>query len=447
MMKRLAQRARQSPDLKIKATVPDQQVVREPTQGKQMGKQLGEEVVRMMIDNLMRDERLLSKVRDLIKSLEPVLLKLAQVDSRFFSERRHPARQFLDQLTHRSLAFSAESDEGFFAFLKTVSKSVEALTLGEADAASFARMLRELEEGWTHVEAAQRLQHEEAARELLHAEQRNLLAQRLAEDFHERQKDKEIPDLVAGFLRGPWARVVAQSQLDCVNGRDDPDGYMALVDDLIWSVQLRLTRRNRARLVQLVPELLVKLRKGLQLIGYPEERIPTFFDALISIHERAFEGRRMQAMEQPETLMEQAAGAVSASDCQPETEDTNLAAGFWVEDDEAQESGYLADDAAPLPQTAQFPWSAGDLNPGLWVELLAQGVWLRAQLTWASPHRTLFMFVSQGGLAHAMSRRTMKRLRMKGSIRFVSDGHVLDNALDAVAQTALENDLGQVTQP
>jgi len=29
-------------------------------------------------------------------------------------------------------------------------------------------------------------------------------------------------------------------------------------------------------------------------------------------------------------------------------------------------------------------------------------------------------------------------------VRFISDGHVVDNALDAVAQMALENDLGRV---
>jgi hypothetical protein len=80
---------------------------------------------------------------------------------------------------------------------------------------------------------------------------------------------------------------------------------------------------------------------------------------------------------------------------------------------------------------------------GSWVELLVGGVWLRAQLTWASPHKTLFMFVSQGGLAHSMSRRTMDRLRMRGSIRVVSDGRLIDNALDGVAQSALQNELTQ----
>lgn len=446
MMRRLAQRASLPVDVEMKADAASQQIVREPTQGKQLGRQLGEEVVHMMLDNLMQDERLLPKVRELIKTLEPVLLALAQSDARFFSERQHPARQFLDRLTHRSLGYTSENDEGFFLFLNSISKAVRILKGGDAEAASFSRVLRELEDGWTRDEAAQRQQHEEAARALLHAEQRNLLAQRLADDFHERQKNKRIPDLVVGFLRGPWAQVVAQSQLGCADGSADPGGYLALVDDLLWSVQLRLTRRNRARLVQLVPNLLVKLRQGLQLIQYPEERITVFFDALISVHEKAFEGRRAQPVTEPSDQMPLEIAAVMDEGHPPNALDVSDAAGFWIAQDEAQESGYLAEDADLPGESVQSPWSVSDLTPGMWVELIVDRVWLRAQLTWASPHRTLFMFVSRGGLAHSMSRRTMERLRMQGSIRVVSDGHVVDNALDAVAQTALQNDLGQVKQ-
>ena len=397
----------------------------------------------MMLDNLMQDERLLLKVRELIKTLEPVLLALAQSDPRFFSERQHPARQFLDRLTGRSLGYQSESDQGFFQFLKTVSDAVAVLTGGAGDAASFARELLELEDGWSREEVVQRQKNEEAARALLHAEQRNLLAQRLADDFYERQRNKDIPELVVGFLRGPWAQVVAQSQLSCADGSADPGGYLALVDDLLWSVQLRLARRNRARLVQLVPNLLVTLRQGLQLIQYPEERIPVFFDALITLHEQVFEGPRLQPLAEPADPMLQGDSEMME---QIGPSDAPDAGEFWVADDEVRESGYLAEDADPALDAVQRPWSAGDLNTGAWVELIVEGVWLRAQLTWASPHRTLFMFVSRTGLAHSMSRRTMDRLRMQGRVRFVSDGHVVDNALDAVARTALLNDLGQADQ-
>ena len=428
LMKRLAQRASQSADPAAQSAPLNMLDAEAQTQGKQLGRQLGAEVLRMMLDNLMLDDRLLPPVRQLIKSLEPVLLTLTKADPRFFSERQHPARQFLDRLTHRSLAYVSVDDAGFAYFLNAISQAVADLTAGSAEAGEFARVLQQLDATWTQVEAAQRQQHEDAARTLLHAEQRNLLAQRLADDFQARLAGLSIPELIGTFLRGPWAQVVAESQLACAEGSADADGYDALVDDLLWSVQLPLARRNRARLVQLVPGLLVGLNQGLQLIQYPAERITAFFDALISIHEQVFEGPRLR----PEAVVT----PLDAVD----TGATEAASGFWVADDEAQESGYLPEVLAQADLAAPSPWSVGDLKPGVWVELMVEGAWVRAQLTWASPHRTLFMFVSGGGLAHSMSRRTMERLRMQGAIRVVSSGPLVDQALDGVARSALQND-------
>jgi hypothetical protein len=234
--------------------------------------------------------------------------------------------------------------------------------------------------------------------------------------------------------------------LRCADGTVDGDGYLGLVDDLIWSVQLKLARRNRARLVDMVPGMLVKMRQGLSLISYPEEKIPVFFDELITFHEQAFEGvKPAPVVEAPAAPTESGAAAVSA------VETVGLPADeFWMAQEEASDSGFMhamgemmpevEEDETPDP-AAQLAWSAEQLNTGSWVDLALGGVWVRAQLTWASPHKTLFMFISSGGMAHSMSRRTMDRLRGLGLIRLVSDGRVVDHALDAVAQAALRNDL------
>ena len=446
MMQRLARRAKQpdvvaAPKVKPDMLADPEMVAREKTQSKQLGRQLGEEVVRLMLENLMHDRRLLPRMKEMLKALEPVLLQLSQQDPRFFSERQHPARQLLDRLTNRSLAYSSENDDGFGRFFKLIANAVRVLTGGNGDAASFTRVLRKLEDSWDREEEVQRKMHEEAAKALLHAEQRNLLAERFAEDFQARIKDKDVPELIGAFLKGPWAQVMAESQLRCTDGTDDPDGFLALVDDLIWSVQLRLARRNRARLVQLVPNLLVKIRQGLQLVGYPDERIPVFFDDLITLHEKAFEGPRMGA------------GTAEAVAADGNVEDAPGDSMFWLGEHEASESGYLTDDVdveldAPHALLGDsngenLSWSVTDLNTGSWVELMLNGSLIRAQLTWASPHRTLFMFVSGRGLAHSMSRRTIDRRRAQGLIRLVSNGNVVGSALDAVAQTALRNNLDQ----
>lgn len=451
MMKRLAERAGQNAALGLKpapvAARAGKSVHREHAQSKYLGRQLGEEVVRLMLENLMHDHRLLGAVRQSLFSMEPLLIKLSQSDARFFSERQHPARQFLDKMTHRSLGFPSPDAPGFLNFHASFEAAIQQLSAGEGDAAAFADVLHGLEEHWARDEHDQRQRAEEAARGLLHAEQRNLLAQRLAEDFAARLERKTVPEMVVTFLRGPWAQVAAESQLRCVDGAVDADGYLALVDDLIWSVRPRLARRNRARLVQTVPGMLVKMRQGLELISYPKERMVVFFDELITFHEKAFDSPRPG-------FSGDEASAPTAATHEAAVRSVGLPTDeLWIADDEAGDSGYLeetpampeeGDEAPEVPDLVGLQsWSADNLNTGSWVDLALGGQWVRAQLTWASPHRTLFMFISTSGLAHSMSRRTMDRLRGLGLIRLVSDGRVMDNALDAVAQAALRNNLGR----
>jgi hypothetical protein len=447
MMRRLSERAAAVADVsatpragkKVKVGIA---LESDGPQGKVLGRQLTKEVVGMMIERLAHDERLLPPVSQLIQSMEPVLLALAQADPRFFSERQHPARLLLDRVMDQSLAFGAVTEEGFGKFLTAISNAVASLSASAGGSEDFAAVLKSLEAGWARDEAAQRQQLEEAARALLHAEQRNLLAQRWAEDFKSRMLHKVTPDWMSSFLRGPWAQVVAQDELACKDGRSDPGGYVELVDELLWSVQPEQTRHSRPRLVGLVPGMLVKLRQGLQSIDFPADRLPLIFDALITEHEKAFDGPRMGDSTAVDDLSDQRTS--SDLNALPSMDNSSL----WVANGEAQESGYLSGDVdQPEEPAVRRVFSARDLSIGVWVELIVEGQWLRAQLTWASPHRTLFMFVARGGTAHSMSRRTMERLRMQGAIRVVSEGHLVDKALDSVAQAALRNDGGEGRNP
>lgn len=419
----------------------------DPLQGKALGKELGQEVVRLMLESLMQDRRLLAGVRHSVMRLEPVLQRLSGQDPRFFADRKHPARRFMDRMTHRSMAFQSESEAGYARFQKTLDNAISVLAGGPGDALAFERLVRKLEDDWAQEELQEKQAAAQASRGLLHAEQRNMLAQRLAQEFAQRMTFKNAPEMVLAFLRGPWAQVVAEYQLRVADGSDDAEGYLALVDDLIWSVQPRLVRKNRARLVALVPQMLLTIRQGLLLVDYPQDRIPPFFDALIAIHEQAFDNAKYVAHRDAGT--EPAAVPKAATEM---SEDE-----LWMADMEAQDSGFLTH--MQLPKTVavdaveqadpalQSAWSAENLRTGSWVDLALGGVWVRAQLSWASPHRTLFMFMSGGGMAHSMSRPTMDRLRGLGLIRLVSDGHVIDSALDAVAREALRNDVKNAFDP
>jgi hypothetical protein len=444
----LVQKLEQRPKPPAPTAPPDMLAVPEPpaadSAAPHLGHQLGEEVVRLMFDNLAQDQRLLPEFKRQLKAIEPAVLKLTQEDSRFFSDRTHPARQFLDRITQRSLAFSSESDAGWRRFLMTVEDAVRWLGGKVVDADTFGELMDHLHEKWVDHDQVVVQRREEAARALLHAEQRNLLAQKLAAQFVQATEGLEVADFVVDFLRNSWAQVVAEAELSCVDGSSDPYGYRAMVDDLIWSVQKSTATRGRAkRLVQMIPGLLGKLREGLNRIDYPPELTARFFNNLITIHRAAVhEGR--------DAISRSAAEAAEAQESGFGDSLQDAAAALWLDSREAQESGYVPDDAlAPervaSPEAAEgeaaaaTPVRAGEMQTGTWVELIVNNQWVRAQLTWASPHATLFMFTSLAGTAHSMSRRTLDRLRAQGQIKIVAERHVVDEALDQVAKAALKN--------
>jgi Protein of unknown function (DUF1631) len=466
MIQRLQKKAQDAPnDPRRQASM-----TKELRQGRALGKHLGQEVVHMMVENLTQDERLLPPVRRQLTELEPLLMQIAQGDPRFFGDKQHPARKFLERVTSRSLGFAHENDDGFAEFLTSTQNAVTALIAKPEDPVSrFTLVLQRLEAIWTEMDRLIKAKRDDAAKALLHAEQRNMLAQKLADQFRLQLGEMELPQSVSVFIFGLWPQVVAEAQLRVSDGRHDPQVYEAIVGELAWSVQPKVARRNLSRLVELIPNMLSRLREGLGLIEYPMDRVAEFFDELIAIHEAALEtAARLQAARQAALAARDDEGATMlpvARDAQVAQDDADAADGrpsafadpipgmddYWLGAEEAKDAGYVdepsimpvdvgADPSEP-PAAEPQQVSVKDISLNSWVEIMIEGAWVRAQLSWVSPHRTLFMFVSPAGTAHSMTRRTMDRLRNEGLIRVISDGELVQQALDAVAQQALKNTL------
>ena len=61
---------------------------------------------------------------------------------------------------------------------------------------------------------------------------------------------------------------------------------------------------------------------------------------------------------------------------------------------------------------------------------------LRAELVWANPKRTLFMFVSRGGRPHSMTKRSCERLIANRLLRPIESRGVVQKAITAMARDA-----------
>jgi hypothetical protein len=164
------------------------------------------EVVGRMMENIAQDNRLLAPVQQAIKRLEPALKQLVAHDGRFFIDATHPARRLLDDLTQRSLAFTTETAPGFSSFMRLVHGAVEHLTANEIkDAGPFDTVLKALHNAWDTQEQKVKAHQEAQQKAQLQAEQREMLAQKIAADIR-RLPDVGISRRVPGRMLSRWRR-------------------------------------------------------------------------------------------------------------------------------------------------------------------------------------------------------------------------------------------------
>jgi hypothetical protein len=287
---------------------------------------------------------------------------------------------------------------------------------------------------------------------LQNAEQRNLLAEKIANEIVAHPDAVQVPEVVTEFLCGPWAQVVAQARMVGPSGAGAADKYQALISAMLWSTHPELSRKNTSKLTRLVPLLLGTLREGLESIHYPATKASAFLEALMGLHQLAF-----RSAPKPKVGEAQARVAAVAALRQNLLEEGNP----WVAPEEARASNFMDLPVAPsepeeqtvaaveaptdgvssaflaAEPVAEVPISA--LPLGSWVELLTNGQWTRTQLSWASPHGTLFLFTTAAGATQSMTRRSCDKLVAAGNLRVVSGRPVVDGALNAVAQMAMRN--------
>jgi hypothetical protein len=407
-----------------------------------MVRSLAVEVVTLMLRRIADDHRLLKPVRDMLLRLKPVLLELARNDPRFFADRSNPARRLLDVLTERALAFKTEHDTGFQPYVQQLRQIVQDL---QGPAGQLSQRIGELLARLVRTDpVTQAPARGLAMQTLVKVEQRNLLAERVAAEIQARNDFARAPGVVRRFLTGPWAQVVAQARILAQAGNSLTPGdapalrYMDVLPDLLWSSQHELASLNRPRLVKIIPGLLRTLREGLESIDFPRAQADSFFQALMELQEPAYKPRRDEDDAD-------ARGGRHGLDL-PDT---------WVHPVEARDSGFMDDmfiesqpgfqDTEPMDpewlrqRQAETAAKPHPLTVGTWVDLRDGNEDLRCQLTWASPHGTMFLFNAANGRSVSLTLRGLERLREMGRLTVVADHGLVDDALNEVTRQAFLN--------
>jgi hypothetical protein len=427
---------------------------------KQQARELGQvhalEVVRKLVDQVAQDPRLLAPVREAIVGLEPSLLRLSLAAPRFLGDEAHPGRRLVERVAERSFAFNDEFSLAFQAFLAPVGQTFRRLNDFDAfdGAGPFRLALAMLEAGW----AAQDALDAEGRRKVLgaveFAERRQREADRIAGEFAQRDDLAGAHEAMRDFVLRRWSLVLAHARLSDPQHGIDPGGYVALVSDLLWSVNRELALHEPARAFGLIPQMLLKLRAGLAMLGEAPGDADAFFQQLERLHRPVLKLRAKQRQgEVPaagRSATPPAAQPVARGPDQLWMAAAELhAAGF----EDTQPSGHgaltalhgdvippdepLGDAEADAEAEAEAEQILAALGVGSWVDLFSRQHWHRARLAWTSGNGALFMFTSHGNRPHSMTRRSLQRLLRDRLLRPVEGDAVVPRALQTIASQRL----------
>lgn len=248
------------------------------------------DVLTVLFDALFDDARLSSPVKAVVARLQIPVLKAAILGTTFFSDAAHPARAFLTTLGEATIGLGADVDakHPVCVELHRIAAGIQADF--QRDIEVFVRYSAELESFMA------RRNHElqgsaQGFIALAKMQEHRDIALRTAWRLVASRTLSVAPLVVADFLREHWTKLLAADLLE--EGAHGPrwQADEQALDDLLWSIQPKADTEERKRLGQLVPDLLGRIKAGLDRIGVQGEARGPFLEACFALQAAAIRGR------------------------------------------------------------------------------------------------------------------------------------------------------------
>ncbi len=355
------------------------------------------DVIALLFDYVFRDSSIPDDMRRLVGRLQVPIVKAALLDRSFFSDKDHPARRLLDHLAEAAVGATQEGGyrEDFTALATEVVDTIcndfeiDVAVFRSADERLRSFIERERNEVAAalsdDVATALRAEAEEGDRAWVRAYLRDRLAA------------LDIPFEVRDFVQTIWADHL--SGLRKESGADSEEWRRAVstLDDLLWSIVAQERTAQKARLIKMIPALIVALRRTCTAQRVAPERAKAFFDTLYRLHIAALKppaGAPGAAAPAPDGALPGAANSDSAAVPRPVPAKTPIDTLVDAPADAPVAAAPASNAGAPAAGTNVHDY-VSEMAVGTWLAFTDDGQALNARLTWVSPLRTKYLFTSR----------------------------------------------------
>ncbi|PXW95904.1 uncharacterized protein DUF1631 [Sphaerotilus hippei] len=354
------------------------------------------EIVALMFQSLLTEERLPATVRVWFARLQMPVLRVAIVEPDFFATIDHPARRLIDRMGACVMGFEAGSSgvsEPMEKEIKRVVQVVEAYP--DTGRRVFQTVLTEFER---FVENYFKTSHAAAAKGVSLAqqiEQRETLAIQYTIELRKMLNEVPVHDGVREFLFQIWADVLATTGVKSGPASESTRQMQRAAADLVWLASAKVSREERAAAIRRLPPLLKMLREGMASAGVPQARQDEHIRSLNNSLAAAFSART--ATIPSERMDELTAQLETLEDLLPDIGDIEIDESM-IRDLSGQESTDLevVSDGGSMPTPAMQAWAA-ELQVGSWFKLDYRGRSDAVQLAWQGMRKQLSLFVTTQG--------------------------------------------------
>lgn len=386
------------------------------------------ELLSRLFEAVLCDEQLSLGARAVLARLQVSALRVALSDATMLESDQHPVWQLMNRIAAATRLWPHPDDPRtaqLLEFSDWLTTQIAATSQPSTDL-----YLRGLEQLGEHLAQQQQAQREEA-RSLIEslslADRRDTLQYELSDQFAEQFSSIKTAPRVVRFMTQEWPRVVTESFLRFGAQDEQSTALLKVADDLRAS--LLVDPNNRQQLFGLLPPLLKRLRAGMALIAWPEDRQKALLDDLMDAHnqllgfsKRSGELRLTDAPTEQKPVWADTQSLEDAS-VEPMIEVASMdtvPAELLATDDGAQTMSDSLTEKIILSQPCQ--WLIG-------------GRWQQVQLLWRSETARFFLFAGEtAGCPHSITGVALERLGREGLIKPLNEPQLLQRAIDRVVE-------------
>lgn len=354
------------------------------------------EIVALMFQAILAEERIPPGIRVWFARLQMPVLRVALEDPDFLGTTTHPARLLIDRMGSCVMGFDADGVQGHAMELEIkrivqvieqypeTGKKVYQVVFDEFQK-FLAKFLTEKGSAKQVVSVAQQVEQKETLVIQYTIEMRNML------------KEMPVRDEIRSFLFKVWAEVLAVAAMRRGPQHADTLTLKKATTDLVWAASAKPSRSDRARVIQELPNLLLRLRSGMTLLAMPpseqDVHIKTVSDTLADAFlskTQAIPQAQIDAMAQRLGNLEDFVSEDGLGDLPLDAESIEMMLGIDASSIEVVANG------GSKPTAAMLAW-AQELQLGSWYTLDHSKQITQVQFAWCSERKHLNLFASSSG--------------------------------------------------